>query len=61
MLKNNKGGTVVTVPTPKTSCTLNSSRIRSKVKALIVSLAMRDLIPAGLAYFLIQQGGMTHE
>ena len=39
----------------------NHSPIRTRIKALIVSLAVWGLISPGLATWLIQRGGMRHE
>lgn len=35
--------------------------IRGRIKALIVTLALWGLIPAGLATWIIQRGGLRHE
>lgn len=39
----------------------NDTPIRGRLKALIVRLALWGLIPAGLASWLIQRGGMRNE
>jgi hypothetical protein len=40
---------------------LKSDYIRSHLKAFIVRLAVWGLIPANLAQWLIQHGGLLHE
>lgn len=40
--------------------TRNHSPIRTRIKAAIVSLSIRGLIPPGLATWLIQRGAMRH-
>jgi hypothetical protein len=39
----------------------NHSPIRTRIRAVIVSLAVWGLISAGLAAWLIQRGGLRHE
>jgi hypothetical protein len=39
----------------------NLTAIRSRFKSLIVRLALWGLIPAGLASWLIQRGGLRHD
>lgn len=39
----------------------NHSLIRTRIKAMIVSLAVWGLISPGLATWLIQRGGLRHE
>lgn len=39
----------------------DSTAIRSRLKTVIVDLALLELIPAGLATWLIQCGGLLHD
>ena len=39
----------------------NSTALRSRIKTAIVGLAVTELIPAGLASWLIQHGGLLDE
>lgn len=58
MTKNNKGRNGGDRPTPKTSDSHNPTPIHSGIKAAIVRLAVWGVIPAGLATWLIQRGGL---
>ena len=58
MTKNNEGRAGWHQATPKTSDSRNLSSIASRIKALIVRLAICGLIPAGVATWLIQRGGL---
>ena len=39
----------------------NHTPLRSRIKAIIINLALWGLIPAALATWLIQRGGLRHE
>jgi hypothetical protein len=59
MTQNNKGrDRLVSGATPKISHNHNPSRIRSGVKVAIVRLALWGVIPANLATWMIQRGGL---
>lgn len=58
MTKNNKGRVPIQNPTPKTTDSRNPTPIPSGIKAAIVRLAVRGVIPAGFATWLIQRGGL---
>ena len=61
MNKKTKGLNGGDRPTQKTPDGNNPTAIRSSIKAIIVRLAIYGLIPAGLATYLIQRGGLKHE
>lgn len=42
----------------KTTCVRNHTSIRSRLKGLIVRLALWGILPVGLAQWLVQHGGM---
>ena len=59
MTKNNKGrDRLASGATPKAFHNRNPSRIRSGIKVAIVRLALWGVIPANLATWMIQRGGL---
>jgi len=58
MSTNNKGRDRWHGATQKTTDNRNPTAIQSRIKTVIVRLAVWGVIPAGLATWLIQRGGL---
>ncbi|GHT94708.1 hypothetical protein AGMMS49545_16430 [Betaproteobacteria bacterium] len=60
MRQKEKGRTVTTTVAPLNRYSAKPDYIRSRLKAAIVRLAVWGLVPANLAKWMIQHGGLSH-
>ena len=61
MTKKTKGRIGGNRATPKTTDSHNHTETATRIKAVIVRLAVWGVIPADFATWLIQRGGLRHE